>query len=250
MSFSPQNVSTSVLRTLHRIHRQLTDLRERLERGPKQVRAAEASVQQQENNLAAVDAESKAIRMAADAKQGELRASEEKVRELESQLKTASSNREYQILKDQIAAKKVTNSLLDDEILERWDKLDQFKQKIVQAQAAVARAREKVDAVRSEVQKNEPLIRGDIQRLEAELKQCEAALPATVRELYNRVVRHRGEDALAAVENEYCSGCHQHVPLNVCAEIKLSHPQFCKTCGRLLYIPEDATAEKQAKPTT
>jgi hypothetical protein len=27
--------------------------------------------------------------------------------------------------------------------------------------------------------------------------------------------------------------------LNVQAEIRLSHPSFCKTCGRLLYLPEE-----------
>ena len=54
-----------------------------------------------------------------------------------------------------------------------------------------------------------------------------------------RVVRQKGEDALAGVEGGFCSGCHTQVPLNVQAEIRLSHPSFCKTCGRLLYLPEE-----------
>jgi uncharacterized protein len=56
--------------------------------------------------------------------------------------------------------------------------------------------------------------------------------------LYDRVVRQKGEDALAAIEDEYCGGCHQRVPLNMIAEVMLGHPTFCKTCGRLLYMPE------------
>jgi hypothetical protein len=32
----------------------------------------------------------------------------------------------------------------------------------------------------------------------------------------------------------------------VCAEIMLSHPMFCKTCGRLLYMPEDRSVGKEA----
>ena len=35
---------TDSLRTLHRIHRQLADLQDRLQRGPKQIRAGEANV--------------------------------------------------------------------------------------------------------------------------------------------------------------------------------------------------------------
>ena len=52
MPSTPPNIGTSVLRILHRIHRQLTDLRERLDRGPRQVRAAETNVQHREETLA------------------------------------------------------------------------------------------------------------------------------------------------------------------------------------------------------
>ena len=48
---TPQNVGADVLRTLHRIHRQLTDLNGRLQRGPKQTRACEANVADREERL-------------------------------------------------------------------------------------------------------------------------------------------------------------------------------------------------------
>lgn len=240
-----QNVSTDVLRTLHRIHRQLTDLRERLRRGPNQVRASEASVTLREDELARVQADAKAARMAADGKQLQLKGGEAKIEELKRKLNAAKSNREYQALKDQMAAQEMTNSVLTDEILEGLEKIDELEVKAVQVEKMLAKAREKAQEVHREVDQQRPLIEGDLKRLEAELKECEAALPASVRELYQRVVRQRGEDALAAVENEYCSGCHQHVPVNVCAEIILSHPMFCKTCGRLLYMPEDRSVGKR-----
>jgi predicted nucleic acid-binding Zn-ribbon protein len=64
-------------------------------------------------------------------------------------------------------------------------------------------------------------------------------LPAEVQEHYKRVVRQKGEDALAAVEEQTCAGCYTGVPINVCNRILLGNPVFCKTCGRLLYIPEE-----------
>jgi hypothetical protein len=236
---SSVNVSTDVLRTLHRIHRQLADLRDRLQRGPNQVRASEASVALCEGQLAQARADAKTARAAADAKQLQLKAGEQKIEELKRKRNAAESNREYQILNDQIAAHEMTNSVLTDEILEGLERIDAMQAKIARAGEVLAKARQKAEQIHSEVAEQQPLIQGDLSRLEAELKECEAALPPTVRELYQRVVRQREEDALAAVENEYCSGCHQHVPVNVCAEIMLSHPMFCKTCGRLLYMPED-----------
>ncbi|MHC4178870.1 MAG: zinc ribbon domain-containing protein [Planctomycetota bacterium] len=235
---SSQNVSTDVLRTLHRIHRQLADLKGRLQRGPKQISAAEASVSFREEQLAQARADARAARLAADRKQLQLKAGEEKIEELKPKLNMAASNREYQALKDQMAAQEMTNSVLTDEILEGLEKIDEIQEKAGQAEEVLAKTGQKAQKVRSEVEQQEPLIQGDLTRLEDELKECEAGLPWDIRELYRRLVRQRSEDALAAVEDQCCSGCHQHVPLNVCAEIMLSHPMVCKTCGRLLYMPE------------
>jgi predicted nucleic acid-binding Zn-ribbon protein len=236
-----QNVTTDVLRTIHRIHRQLSDLEGRLQRGPQQTRAAEAYVKHSEQQLAKVRDEAKAMRMATDAKQVRLKAGEDKIKELSLKLNAAGSNREYQALKDQIAAQKVTNGLLDDEILEGWERADELKRQIAQADEVLQKAREKLEHVRTEVNRQEPLIREDLSRLRDELEETEASLPVDLKEMYGRVVRQRGEDALAAVENQICSGCHQQVPLNVCAEIMLAHPMFCRSCGRLLYMPEGHT---------
>ena len=51
-------VTAAVLRELHRLHRQLADLRERHERGPKQIRAHEANVKKMEEEAARVKGES------------------------------------------------------------------------------------------------------------------------------------------------------------------------------------------------
>lgn len=235
---STPNIGVSVLRTLHRIHRQLTDLKERLDRGPKQIRAAEANVQHRENSLAQTKAESKTLRIAADQKQLQLKSSEDKVKDLRRKLNAASSNREYQAFLEQIAADEMTNSVLADEILEALDKIDAFQSNIAEAEAALAAAKQKTAEVRAEVAKQEPLLAADLARLQAELQESEATLPGDIRDLYNRGVRQKGEDALAVVENQYCGGCNQQVPINICNQIMLGKPVFCKTCGRLLYMPE------------
>ena len=239
MPSRPPNIGTSLLRTLHRIHRQLTDLKERLDRCPKQIRATEANVQHRESLLAQAKADAKALRMAADQQQLQLKSSEDKVKDLRRKLNAASSNREYQVLWEQVAADEMTNSVLADEILEALEKVDAFQKDIAEAEAASAAARQRAAEVRAQVAQQEPLLTADITRLEAELQQTEATLPAEIRESYRRVVRQRGEDALAVVENQCCGGCNQQVPLNVCGQIIMGQPVFCRTCGRLLYMPEN-----------
>jgi predicted nucleic acid-binding Zn-ribbon protein len=237
MPAKPPTLSPELLRTLHHLHRQLSDLRERLNACPRRVQAAETGVTQREKELADLQVQLKKLRMAADEKQLQLRSNEERTKDLNRKLMTATSNREYQALKEQIAADEMANSVLADEILEAFEKIDQMHVKIEAAEKALAAARQRAATARAEAQSQEPALREELQRVQAELGKLERALPAEIAELYQRVVRHRGEDALASVENEVCGGCYQHVPINLISQIKLGQPVFCKTCGRLLYLP-------------
>ena len=109
-------------------------------------------------------------------------------------------------------------------ILEALEKLDEMNTQIEATQKVAAKAREEADRVSREIRDEEPHIREDIERLGGELKQCETDLPGEFRELYRRVVRHRGEDALAPIQGEFCQGCNQHVPVNLINQLLLNHP--------------------------
>jgi predicted nucleic acid-binding Zn-ribbon protein len=236
---SQTNVSTDTLRKLHRIHRQLADLQERLERGPRVVQAHQVNLGRLEKQLEEARAKSKSLRVASDAKQLQLQAGEAAVKRRRQQLLEAKSNTEFQALKDQIAADEMANSVLADEALELMEKLDEATKAVAVAETGSAKAREEADKNRQGYEDEAPDIQGDVRRLEAELKVAEAELPADFLDLYRRLVRAKGGDALAPVHGEFCGGCNQHVPLNMCSGLRLSKPVCCKSCGRLLYLPED-----------
>ena len=236
---SSPTVSLDVLRTLHRIHKQLTDLKDRRDRGPRQIRAGEAGTKQRAGDLDKLREELKTMRKTIDQKQLQMKSNEQKIKDLATKLNMAASNREYQILKDQIAADKMANSVLEDEIIEMMEQVDAFQLKIVEAEGVFTATQEKVAASRKSVEAQAGSIEGDIVRLEAELKHWEGELPEGIRETYLRLVGKKGEDALAAVVDGACGGCYQQVPLNVQANIRMLQPSFCRTCGRLLYVAEE-----------
>lgn len=233
------HVVTSTLRTLHRIHQQLQDLRDRLDRGPRLVRAQEANVARASAELAELESQAKALRMATDKKQLQLDSGEAQVKKRRLQLQQAADNREYQALKEQIAADEMANSVLADEVLEAMEKIDQLAGKVAQAKAAVAKARQDAEKLAKDFQEKEPLIHGDVVRLQEEMKRTEAELPAEFKSLYDRLVRARGEDALASVVGDFCSGCNQQLPVNMINSLMLANPIQCKACGRMLYLPEN-----------
>jgi predicted nucleic acid-binding Zn-ribbon protein len=230
------SVSAAALRELHRIHQQLADLRDRMERGPKQIRAREANVAQLEAQLSTARDRAKQTHMAVDRKQLDLKSGEQKIVDLRVKLNTANSNREYQALIEQIAAAEMAGSVLSDEILEGLEKIDQLGVLTKEAEQSLAAGRQELEKMRRSIEESTTSIRDNITRLEAELAAAERGLPADFKADYQRIVRSKGADSLANAEDGVCAGCGQQITLNMQNELKLSRLVFCKSCGRLLYL--------------
>jgi predicted nucleic acid-binding Zn-ribbon protein len=232
------NIQAETLRTLHRLHRQLSDVRDRLVRGPKQIAAAQAAVAHCEEQLKeAKDAHLKA-RVNADRKQLQLREREARVADLKVKLNQASSNREYQALKEQIAADEQANRVLEDEILEALEQIDLLAGKVREAQELLTRSKAELEKTLRRVEEEKAICEAELARLTQELHQTEALLPADFRAEYQRVVNARGENALAPLNNRYCGHCNCALTSQAVQQVLMEKPVFCRSCGALLYLPE------------
>lgn len=229
---------TEALRTLHRIHRQVADLQDRLQRGPKQVKSAEALVKKAEADLATSKDVFRTAKMSCDEKNMQLKQREAKLLEVRGKLNAANSNREYQLLKDQIAADEQANSVLSDEILEALERLDVLQANIKEAESVLAKVREEEGKVRARVSEQQQMLETDLGKYTAELVAAEGLLVGDFKDNYLRLSKSMGVDSLAPVENETCGGCYQTLTAQIVDQLRLNKPVFCKSCGRLLYIPE------------
>lgn len=226
------------LSDLHRIHRHLADLRDRIARGPRQVQAAEASHKKFEADVAKAKETYKQAKLSADDKQLQLKSREMKIGDLQTKLHQAESNQVYQTLKDQIAADEKANSVLSDEILEALEKLDVYQAAIGEANLNFAKAKEELEKTRKRVAELQLVLEVDLSSTLVELQKTEDALPEEFRQEYLRVSKAKGEDALAPLEGESCGGCYQMLSPQTINQLNLSRPLFCSSCGRLLYLPE------------
>jgi hypothetical protein len=232
------SVTAAALRELHHIHQRLADLRDRLERGPKQVKVRQANVAQLEAKLTEARDRAKQMQMANDRKQLDLKSGEQKVMDLRVKLNGANSNREYQAFLEQIAAAEMAGSVLSDEILEGMEKVDQLGLATKEAEKNLAAGKQEMEKAKQAVESSAASLRADITQLEADLAEAESNLPADLKADYERVVRSKGADSLSAADDGVCLGCGQQITLNMQNELQLSKLVFCKSCGRLLYLPE------------
>ena len=235
MSLTPES-----LRELHHLHRQIANLNERLDRGPKQVKAGEANIKRQEDLLEEVKRTLQRAKVNCDEKQLQLKSNEGRIDDLKSKLISASSNKEYQALKEQIAADEMANSVLSDEILEMFEKLDEHEADLEQAQEKLTKGREELDKTTRRVSDEHTVLAAELDQAKEKLSAAEAKLPGEFRADYDRVVQTRGDEALAPLEGETCGGCNFSVTPQMISEIIMSKPVFCKSCGCLLYQADDA----------
>ena len=93
--------------------------------------------------------------------------------------------------------------------------------------------------MRERIDGEKQTVETDIGRLSGELETAEQELPMDFKKEYKRVINARGEDALTSVNGGCCGGCFQTITPQMHNELQLARPVFCKTCGRLLYLPEE-----------
>ncbi len=232
-------VTADTLRELHRIHMQLSDLKNRLDRGPKQIRVREVCVTKIEVQLSEAQDSTRQSKMLANQKQLDLKTSENKILDLKAKLNACNTNKEYQTLLDQIAAAEMANSVLSDEILETLEQIDVLTVNVREAEKNVAAARSELAKMVEQVSSSTDAIQADISRLQAELDAAEGSLPPDFRVQYDRIIRSKKDDALAPAEDGVCTGCGQQITMNMQNDLAMSRAMFCKSCGRLLYLLED-----------
>lgn len=231
-------VISELMRTLHRIHTQLSDLRGRIAAGPRQIAAHTAQLEATETARTGVQEDVKKARMTADQKQLQLKSAEAKIRDLDGKLNACKTNREYQTLTEQIAADRMATKVLEDEILESLERIDTVKKSLPAAESAVEAARKVLVDTKARVAAEAATLEAEVQRLRGELETTERELPAEIRDLYDRAVKQKGAEGMAPLDGESCGGCFRQITGNMYSDLLVGKVIACRSCGRLLYLPE------------
>ena len=232
------SVDYDLLRALHRMHRQLADIDERMRKGPLQVKIAKNNQATFETALDEAAENSKSNRMAANAKQLQLGEREAKVENMKGQLNAADSNKEFQLLKDRIAADEQANSVLADEIFEMLEKQDVIEVEVETAKENVAKATSETKRIIDKVTNELKALKEERERVAGELKEDEKKLPQDVQERYFRRAAAKKEDALSEPDTRTCGNCHQTLTAQIVSQLMMNHAIFCGGCGALFYLKE------------
>ncbi|QDV52563.1 zinc ribbon domain-containing protein [Gimesia fumaroli] len=232
------STTAASLKALHHLYLRLYDVDQKLEQGPKRIKLKEQFALIQEEKLKEVQDQVLQLKKQVQQKNLDLQSNEAKILDLKGKLNSASSNKEFDIIKGQIAADEMANSVLEDEILELMDKIDKKEEEV---QSWVKQK----DAAHAEAKKTAQDFESARNRLNEEIEECKATIadaeqiiPESLKVMFARLVRSHGAGALAPVEGRFCSACNVMIEPQLRVELNSGRLVFCKSCGRLLYLED------------
>lgn len=228
------------LRELHALLQRSKALRERLISGPKTLAARQTALAKRR---ADADTAREALKKAkADIKNKEVqvKALRDRTDELRVRLNTIKKQAEYDALRSEIAHHNLSASRTEDEILELMSKVETQESELKATDAEIAKHASEVDALARDIEEKAQAARTQLEEIDQAVSAAEEIIPAEVRDQYRRVIKQRGADAMAQVEDGSCHGCFVSVTSQMVNElINAETLVFCKTCGRVLYLAEE-----------
>ncbi|HWE38134.1 MAG TPA: C4-type zinc ribbon domain-containing protein [Isosphaeraceae bacterium] len=228
------------LRDLHSLHQRAKAIRDRLASAPKTLAARQGAL---DNRKAALDAAKKALqetRSNIKKKELTLQGQQGKSDDLKVKLNQAKKNDEYKAIQNQLAHDAASMARLEDEILHAMTDADAHAEAMATLEAEVKALDAEVATLRADLEAQAAGQQAQLQELEAAITAAEAIIPEDRRDQYRRLIRQRGSDALAAVDNGACTGCYVSVTAQMINElINVESLVYCKTCGRILYLADE-----------
>lgn len=244
------NVTERLLRVFQ-VDQQLRGLQSRLH-------AAERFLEEQDSQLAELDAkaaslegQSRQSKAQASNHEGEANRLDERLTHLRTQMDASRTNKEYKAFLTEVNTIKADRSRVEEEALTHLTKLDELKKQLDEVQARRAERTRVREVAVQDRDRRAAEIKGRVEELKNQRRQLATDVAADVLAIYESLVRDRGEDAMAALEeldrrrHEYhCSACMMALPVEAVNRLRSTGALTrCSSCGTILYIEASLAQE-------
>ena len=222
---------------LQTIDSEIYVLKNEKESKPKEIQAIDAAFEEKEKHLAGLEAALLDFQKQRKGNELELASKEEGTKKLETQLYQLKTNKEYQVMLQQIQDAKADGSVIEDQILGLFEQADKTKNEIAQEKQRLQEEEKVTQGGKKEIQDRIKEIDDRIVQLEAQRKQIIPGIDKKVLSQYERILLNRDALAIVSVQGNSCGGCNMLVPPQVINLIRMyEHIITCEVCNRILYI--------------
>jgi uncharacterized protein len=235
----------AVLRELHRLKRHAKNLKDEIERLPRMFKAQQAKLARQEDAVKQAQETVKKLKVEASDKEKSLKAKHQDIAKFEKQRNEATAKKEYDALVAEIAAARKACQGFEEEILTSIMETEEKAGQVPELDKAVKQAKEELANFDKTSAVRQADLTAQLQEVEKQIQEVEATLPGDLVPVYSRLVAVRGEDAMALVEDRNCTSCYTSITAQQYNDLTQGMFVVCKSCGRFLYLPEQAAVGRE-----
>ena len=225
------------LSQLHGLLRQLAEAEAAFADGPRSITVSEKQVAQTEQKIEEQKAAIKQTRKTADDLNLKLKTKEAELKKLQGQLNAATSNKEFDIFKGQIASVGSERAELENTAFEAMEEIDVNQAALKKLEVELKSRRQAALTVLAEVQASRSGLETTLQELKSQIAAAEKVIPSGEGlSAYRRLRIANGAGALAGIEDDFCEGCNCRVTNQDLVRIRTGEFLRCRECNRGLYV--------------
>jgi predicted nucleic acid-binding Zn-ribbon protein len=165
--------------------------------------------------------------------------SDAEIRKLEVRLNTVRNNAEYQATLLQIESVRNERNRLEEAGLGLLEEIEVLRGRVAESSARLAGEEKSHAEYLEKARQLEAERRAQLDEVTAGRGELLADIPPDLIARYERMFQARDGLAVAAVEGNFCTGCHTSIPPNLQVKLQAgSSVVHCGTCQRILYMHE------------
>jgi hypothetical protein len=149
-------------------------------------------------------------------------------------------NEEYKALAHEIDTCKQNITELEDRQLDLMEQAETLQKQVAAAQREAAETRLLAEGQLREMAAREQSLREELTALESNRDQLTSQIEERLLHQYERLVQHKGGNAVVGIEHGVCGGCHMRFPVQLMVSCQAAKDLVtCPNCGRILYYTPD-----------
>ncbi|MGO8702016.1 MAG: zinc ribbon domain-containing protein [Limisphaerales bacterium] len=195
--------------------------------------AAQAGMEAAKTKAKQVESDRKELELEVDSKKGLIE------RYALQQFETK-KNEEYRALAQQIETCKSDITQLEDQQLALMEQAESLQKEAAAAARQAEEARKAAEQQLKDLTASEQALRAALRELESNREQLTEAIDDRVLHLYERLLRHKGDNVVVGIQHGVCGGCHMKFPVQLVVSCQAAKDLVaCPNCGRILYYTPD-----------
>jgi predicted nucleic acid-binding Zn-ribbon protein len=231
------HASIERLLQVQEVDSQVIFLRQAIRSRPQEIGDELRKLREAKDLLEGIVHQAKQLRMQSDRRELDIKSFDAEISKLNVALNQAKSNTEYTILREQIKKQEGLRGEAEEDAFAKLTELDDVlkRQKALEERVAVAeKAYRKKEA---EIQEVVSGLSGQLEALQASRGKLLEGIDPKHLQIYEKVLAHYNDFAVARVEAQVCPGCHMSVTQQEVNLLMQGELLQCKHCTRLLYLP-------------